>query len=353
MKICILGDTHFGTRNGSSIFSNYFRTYYTEVFFPFLKENNITHVFQMGDIFDSRKAIHINAITESKDYFFNKFDEHNIKLTTILGNHDIFFKDTVKINSPSLVLKEYKNIEILDYPQEYTIDNHTLLMLPWICQENYVETMDAIKNTKANFCFGHLELSGFAMYRGVIAHDGMDANIFDKFEYVFTGHFHSRSNQNNIYYTGTPTELTWSDYNDPKGFYIFDLDTRQLQFIENPIRMFHKVFYDDTDEKVIKNQMNNLQHLEQRMIKLIIKNKENPYLFDMFLEELYKVNPVDITIIEETAEVFVEELREIDETQDTITILNSYIDSIKSKEFDVNKLKNVMSSLYHEAVNLQ
>ena len=40
----------------------------------------------------------------------------------------------------------------------------------------------------------------------------------------------------------------WSDYNCPKGFHIFDTDTRELERIENPLPIFKKLSYDDTKE---------------------------------------------------------------------------------------------------------
>ena len=41
MKIALITDTHFGARNDSLIFSDYMRDFYTNQFFPYLKENNI------------------------------------------------------------------------------------------------------------------------------------------------------------------------------------------------------------------------------------------------------------------------------------------------------------------------
>lgn len=192
MKVCILGDTHIGARNGAKIFSEYFNRFFTEVFFPYLLKNDIKLIIQLGDILDNRKNINVQSITDGHEYFFDKLEEYDIKMITILGNHDIFFKNTLKVNSPSLLLKS-KNIEIVDKPTEIIIDGSSLLFLPWICEENKTESLEAVSNSKSDICFGHLEFSGFAMYRGIIAHDGMDSVGFSNFEYVFTGHYHCKS----------------------------------------------------------------------------------------------------------------------------------------------------------------
>ena len=41
MKICILGDTHFGARGDSLDFHRYFEKFYDHVLFPYIKANDI------------------------------------------------------------------------------------------------------------------------------------------------------------------------------------------------------------------------------------------------------------------------------------------------------------------------
>jgi DNA repair exonuclease SbcCD nuclease subunit len=72
MKIAILGDCHFGMRGDSLEFHNYYKKFYEEVFFPYLIENNIDTVFQMGDLFDRRKFINFNTLYLARQYFFDK-----------------------------------------------------------------------------------------------------------------------------------------------------------------------------------------------------------------------------------------------------------------------------------------
>lgn len=358
MKIAILGDTHFGVRNGSKTFNEYFEKFYENVFFPHLINNNIRKVIQLGDIFDNRKYTHIAGFSECKKYFFDKFEEYDVELLTLVGNHDSFFKDTISVNSPNLLLEgKFNNIKIVEKPSVNQIsENKEVLILPWICKDNYDDSIKYINKSQTNICFGHLELKNFAMHKGIVCDEGMDASMFDRFEYVFTGHYHHRSNKGNIYYVGTPYELTWHDDSDPKGFHIFDLDSLDLEFIQNPYKMFNKLYYDDSvNEEEIKYQIENskLDKFSSSYIKVIVKNKENPYLFDLFIDAIYKINPADLVIVEDVAEVLNEEINDIDETEDTLTILNKYVDNIKTKDLDSNKLKGILSSLYNEAMNLE
>ena len=98
MKICILGDTHFGMRGDSLEFHRYYKKFYDETFFPYLIENKIDTVFQLGDLFDRRKFINFNSLYQSKEYFFDKLVQHNITMYALVGNHDIAYKNTLEVN---------------------------------------------------------------------------------------------------------------------------------------------------------------------------------------------------------------------------------------------------------------
>lgn len=357
MRCAILGDTHFSTRQGSKVFSDFFEKFFENTFFPYLIENNIDTVIQLGDLFCHRRYINFNGFSDSKRFFFDKLQEHNIQLYVLVGNHDSVYKDTISLNSPDLLLNEYNNIHLIDKPSTITIkDKFDLCIIPWICKENYEDSIKEIKLSKSDICFGHFEIAGFAMYKGVIRDEGLDNKLFDKYEFVFSGHYHHRSTKNNIYYLGTPYELTWNDDSDQKGFHIFDLENRKLEFIKNPHKIFNKIYYDDVlNEDYIKKQIedNIFENIKETYIKIVVKTKDNPYLFDLFVDSIYKNNPIDVTIIEDVQDVLLEEINDVDETEDTLTIINTVIDNIKTKDLDSNKLKHIMSSLYSEAISVQ
>jgi len=282
---------------------------------------------------------HLQGFAECKKYFFDVLRDNNIQLYTILGNHDIAYKNSLKVNSPSLLLKEYDNITIIDKPT--VIED--ILCIPWICQENEQECLEAIKNSNNHICFGHFELANFSMYKGIENKEGLDSKIFSNFEYVWSGHFHHKSNKGNIHYVGTPYELTYHDVNDPRGFYIFDFTTRKLEFIENPYKMFHIIEYSDD---ICFSQ---LEQYQNSYIKLYVKDRTDE--FEVFLDHLNKVNPIKLTIIEEPKDLSSEE-SEVNDLESTQEIITKYIDGIKHKDVDSDRLKKEMLSLYEEANRL-
>jgi hypothetical protein len=272
----------------------------------------------------------------------------------LAGNHDTYFKNTNDVNSVDLLLNEYKNINVIDRPATININDISICMMPWICAENYENSMLVLENTPANICMGHFEIAGFAMHRGMPSLEGLNRDIFKRFDVVFSGHYHHRSTSDNIRYLGNPYELTWQDYNDPRGFHLFDLSNRQLEFIENPNVMFHRITYDDKENSITEINNKDLSKYTGTYVKVVVLNKTNPYLFDKFMANLYNVNPIDITIAEDFADL-TEGVEDdiINEAEDTITIINKFVDGIQEEHIDNDKLKTVLKELYVEALNLE
>jgi DNA repair exonuclease SbcCD nuclease subunit len=354
-KIALITDQHFGARNDSTQFLDFYQKFYDDTFFPGLESNGIDTVFILGDTFDRRKYVNFYTFKRTKEMFFDKLAEKNIRVYMLAGNHDTYFKNTNEVNSIRLLLQEYNNINVIDSPTTLLYnDEYPICMMPWICPENYEESMETIEKTKADICMGHFEISGFAMYRGMPSMEGLSRDIFRKFSLTFSGHYHHKSTSDGIYYLGNPYELTWQDYNDPRGFHIFDVASQSLDFIENPNVMFHRIVYDDKEESITEINNKDLTQYTNTYVKVVVINKTNPYLFDRFMENLYKVNPIDVTIAEDLSgltEGVDDDM--IDEAEDTITIINKYVDGIKEEHINNDKLKTVLKELYVEALNLE
>lgn len=353
MKLCILGDTHFGARGDSLDFHNYFKKFYDDIFFPYLVENKINVVVQMGDLFDRRKFINFNSLYLSRKYFFNKLKENNINLYTLVGNHDVAFKNTLEVNSPSLLLNEYDNVFLIEDFHTENFDGVNIDIVPWLCSDNEEKIFEKIKNSKSQICFGHFEIDGFEMDRGNVHQGGLDRKTLSKYDIVLSGHFHHKSSSDNVTYVGTPYEMTWSDYNDPKGFHIFDTDTRELEFVKNTYSIFHKIMYDDTNHDFEYWKAYDFSKYKDAYIKLVVLNKQNPFLFEHVLDNLYKIGVSDLSIVEDFTDNLIGDDQDIiDQAEDTMTILSKYIDNL---ELDVesDKLKTVMRELYVEALNTE
>jgi DNA repair exonuclease SbcCD nuclease subunit len=349
LKVAIITDQHFGARNDSIAFLDFFEKFYDNTFFPALDANGISTVLVLGDTFDRRKYVNFYALDRAKKMFFDKLEERGIRVHMLAGNHDTYYKNTNEVNSPDLLLVEYGNIDVISKPETIVVDGTSICMMPWICPENYQESLDHITNTKAEICMGHFEIAGFAMHRGMESHDGLAKETFEKFDLVFSGHYHHRSSDKHIHYLGNPYELTWQDYNDPRGFHLFDLSTRELEFICNPYRMFERIEYNDKDQEPIDLDV---IELEQKYVKLVVVNKTDFYKFDKFIQKLYNKGCHEIKIIEDMSEFQDGEIGEEINLEDTLSVLSHYVDSIET-DVDKEQIKTYMRTLYTEAVNIE
>ena len=251
------------------------------------------------------------------------------------------------------MLEGYKSITVHTEAKTLDVDGVSIDLIPWICKENEAEIAEYLKNTKSQICFGHFEISGFEMDRGNVCHEGIDRSMLSKYEIVLTGHFHHKSSDGTIFYVGTPGEMTWADYNDPRGFHIFDTETRELEFIENPYRMFYKILYDETKEDLESVKNKNYAQYNNRIVKVVVVNKTNHILYEMFLDALYQAVPLDVTVVEDFTDYSeISDDDVIDQADDTSTILDKYIETLEL-EVDKNTLKNLMKEIYFEAQSLE
>ena len=352
-KVALITDTHFGARNDSRVFAKYFSKFWSEIFFPYIDNHSIDHVIHLGDIVDRRKYINYVTADNLKKDFIHPLKERNIKFWCLIGNHDIYYRNSLEINALDQLYGLDENINLITEAQEINIDGCDLLLVPWICKDNWNSTWSAIKKSRSQVMLGHLELNGFEMHRGAVCDTGFDLEEFHKFDMVLSGHFHHKSSNDNIYYLGCPYEITWSDYNDPKGFHVFDTVTRELEFIKNPHSMFYKFDYNDSNMKIEELDDMDLSLFENSYMKVIIQNKTNPYLFDLFIDRLTKAGVHDLQIVEDLFNLDMDNESDIiDEAKSTMEMLDSYVEQIETS-VSKKKLKGLFQSLYNEALALE
>ena len=345
MKVAILTDTHYGARKGSKHLHDYFELFYANVFFPALEEHGVTTVIHMGDAFDSRKSIDYQSLEWAKRVVFEPLRGYETHM--IVGNHDCYYKNTNNVNSPDLLLKTYPNIKTYSSPTNTQVGGIDVTFIPWICSENYDETMKVIQKSKAKIAMGHLELQGFRVNQNLLMEDhGLDPDIFAKFQKVFSGHYHTRSDNGSIFYLGNTYEMYWSDVNDVRGFHIFDTETLEHTPINNPYKLFYNIYYEDTPYQTF-----NTEEYKNKLVKLIVRKKTKPKSFEIFVDKLYSSGVQDLKIVENFSIPENEEF-EVDEEENTISILNRYIED-SEVSFDKAIVKGILQEIYQKACEVE
>ena len=346
MKIAIITDQHFGARKGAQFIHDYFEEFYNNIFFPYLEEHQIDTVIDMGDTFDNRRNIDLASLEWSKRVYFDRLQDMGITLHSVVGNHTAYYKDTNEVNTIDLLLSEYDNISVYANTTEINIDGLDILLIPWINQENEKETYNLIKKTKCSVAMGHLELNGFTATPGHMMEHGASLEPYQNFEKVYSGHYHTRSDNGKIYYLGNPYELFWNDVNQIRGFHIFDTSTKEHTPVNNPYKLFHILYYRDTNYKLFDTR-----ELKNKIVKVIVKQKTNQKQFEKFIDKLYSAGIQDLKIVENFVLQESSDF-EVEETENTIRILNRYIDE---SEFEGDKtiIKGIFQDLYRQACEVE
>ena len=348
MRVAIITDQHFGARKNSKLFHDYFLKFYNDVFFPVLYSEGITTVVDMGDTFDSRKGIDFSALSWAKNNYYDKLKDLGCTVHTIVGNHTAYYKNTNEVNAVDLLLREYDNVHVYSEPKEIKLDNLNVLMVPWINQENEEHTIKCLKKSKSSVVMGHLELNGFVITQQVVMDHGFDAKHFKKFNKVYSGHFHKRSNQGQVYYLGNPYELYWNDVEETRGFHIFDTETLEHTPVNNPYRIFYKIYYEDTPHQTF-----DAREYENKIVKVIVRKKSDLSEFERFIDKLYAANIAELKIVEnfEFGGWYDDKKSEVYESEDTMSILDRYIDEADIS-LNKSKVQSIIKEIYQEACEL-
>jgi len=345
MKIAIITDQHFGCRKNSKHFHDYFLKFYNDVFFPTLEKEGITTIVDMGDTFDSRKGVDFSSLAWAKNNYFDRLEKMGCEIHTIVGNHTAYYKNTNDVNAVDLLLREYENVKIYSEATDIKIDNLNILLVPWINSENEKMTLDAIDNSKSRCVMGHLEFKGFRIHRGFVMDQGTDVKLFDKFDRVYSGHYHTRSDDGKVFYLGNPYEMYWNDLSDTRGFHLFDTETLEHTPIDNPYKMFYNIYYEDTNHQTFDTRK-----YDDKIVKLIVRKKTDQTQFERFVDKLYNSNVFELKIVENFQLIDNEDF-EAFESENTLSILNRYVEESEI-DLEKSKIQTMISDVYQEACEL-
>lgn len=358
MKLAVVCDTHFGARGDSPAMQNSMKKFYENVFFPTLDKHNVSEVLHGGDYMDRRKFVNYQTAQFVHDVYRKPMRERNIQETILLGNHDIYYRNGTEVNCVTELYREATDINIVKSPVEQEFGGCLFLLLPWMCESNRADSMRLIDESKAQFVLGHLELQGFQMYRGQPAsYEGLDPKLFDRFDLVMSGHYHHQSQQGPIKYLGAPYPMIWSDYRDARGFHVFDTETHELTFIENPYSLFVRMVYDDKDKKhnyveqIVKGILTQGSVFSEAYVKIIVKTKEQPYWFDLVVDACYKQNAQDVQVIDDIVINDGEDDSESNvQTLDTLALMQEYVETL-TISCDKSELQKYLQELYKKAID--
>lgn len=344
MKAVIINDTHFGFKNDSCLMLDYFLEFFQEELFPYMKKHEIKTMFHLGDLFDRRKYVNFKTLHRVRKEFLEPLQDMGIKVHAICGNHDTYYRNTNNINCLYELVGHFPNWSLYSEPTELHLSVGCVALLPWINPENELNASKFVSETTCSLLFGHLELCGFQSIRGTFIEQGYDPKHFDKFEYVLTGHYHIKSDRDNIHYLGTQYQMGFSDVKEKKGFHIFDFKERTLEFVENPKKLFYTLdYYEDNKDPI------NFQKYQDCYVKIFIKQKTKSNLFEKYIDKFYEAGVAELVVAEDIGGNT--ELTSVDIHKDTLQLLHEEIETVQEKNVNKALLAEIINTSYNNAIS--
>lgn len=349
MKVGIITDIHFGVRNGSKFFLDKYESFFENVFFPTLIERGITTLWIMGDTWEYRTKIESVTLWRAQKMFFDRLEELNIKTYMIYGNHDVAYRNRNDINTIDFLGKMYSNIYVIPTYETIEFDGLPVNFLSWVNNANLDDSLKFIAEAPPTVLCGHFEIKSFEMIKGHMCEHGFDKSIFERYDQVYSGHFHTVSTDGRIFYVSNPFQTNWSDYNLDKGFRIFDTATRDLEFIANPYDVYAKIAYDENTDVVAFDYEDFRDKIVRVYIQAYSRLSQNK--FSLFMEKLNAVtHSADVIELDETTVVGEDgQIEYVDNHQ----LIDIYIDEvIQNPNINKDSLKAMFHEMYTEALML-
>lgn len=329
VKKAVLVDTHFGVRSDDLQFHANMKKFFDNIFFPEIDKRGIKEIIHGGDVFDSRKKINVLSARLAREYFFDPFSNRNMEMDVIAGNHDLYFRHESHTSALNEFLEDQYNVNVFTE----VVQKDDILYVPWIHKNNRESSIEAIQKSSARVVFGHLELIGFQLLAGQKSRHGEDSKLFEKFEHVYSGHFHHKHTQGNVTYLGSPSQHTWADVDDIRGFHIFDTETHEMEFIPNPYNIYCKVKYGeevDVLEKHVRVYYDEISS-QSEFDKYIKKLEKDAYSVNAIATQKYR--KVEGSVDKENIEI-----------DDTLSIISNAVNDVD--------VQNYLTDLYNKAIHL-
>ena len=87
-------------------------------------------------------------------------------------------------------------------------------------------------------------------------------------------------------------------------------------------------------------------------MKVIVKEKTNPYWFDLVIDKIEKIGVADLQVVEDHMhQDTIQDDDIVDQAEDTMTILKKYVEGMQVS--DKKRVDNIITSLYNEALSIQ
>jgi len=334
-KAVVFTDIHFGLKNNSDEF-NQCCLEFIDYMIDIANKENISTCYFLGDWHHFRSNIAVNTLSYSIEGL-RKLNEAFDDVVMLLGNHDLFYRNRLDINS-MIIANNFTHIRVIDKPTQI---EENVLFVPWLCNG------EKLSNYKSEFIFCHAEIPTFNVNQKIKLDGEYNPLDYKTIRHIYSGHFHKRQTKNNITYIGACFSHDFSDVDDyhNKGFMIFNPSAENDEDMQKFYEWDSAPKYMVLKSSEIKNKdipintslkiINDLHKSNREMIKLQSE-----------LKDKYELNTCTIQPMEvNMSEIIDESSIEVNKAFQSLDI--TILELLKEVHYD-NINNEMLQSIYRE-----
>lgn len=162
-KTLVFSDQHFGVKGNSPLRQKIGVQAIKEIL-SYAKKSKAKNIIFCGDWFHSRATLDVSTLDIA--YKCVQALSKQCKLWMILGNHDLYLKNSTEVSSVN-IFKSDANVVVVDKPLEVMLNSKRALLVPWLAN------LDGFKKDSYDFMLGHFEISSkFLVQSYIEEHSG-------------------------------------------------------------------------------------------------------------------------------------------------------------------------------------
>ena len=218
----------------------------------YIVANGIETILFLGDWNHTRVSTENNALNVS--YRLMQAMAKVAKVYAILGNHDIYMKNSLDINS-LVIFKDLANVVLVDKVIEASINGNKSLLIPWLGD------LTPYNKESQDMLFGHFDISSKFLIKSYVADNaakgisdelgkelstdkdlssvgdlvGDFVDVAKKTGKIFSGHIHGHkeflSKGRWFSFVGSPYQQNLGELGCKCGFYVID-EANNAKFVE-------------------------------------------------------------------------------------------------------------------------
>lgn len=209
MKVLRMGDPHVKVNNIEEMEK------LMHWLVDYLMANPVDRLEILGDLFHTHAVIRMEVL-DFWDAWLDTLSEM-VEVIVLVGNHDMTGDNDDSLNALNIFNRMKKNnLKIISSVRVEGIYAY----IPYTHDgERFIGLANGLASTGAKVLVCHQTFGGAKYESGIYAPDGIDPTRIN-FEYIISGHIHSRQRFGKVIYPGTAKWDTLSDANEPKGFWL-------------------------------------------------------------------------------------------------------------------------------------